>query len=139
MNRMRKTLDGLPIDGRYLFTFQTQFLFDGSINGLPHFVFTDYTGLANELRNPPYAVKYSRRWLQLEREGYHRADLIFVNSEFCGRSLVEQYGLPRDRVANVGSGCNIEVKLPLRNQEFRNKRILFVGIDWERKGGATRT
>jgi glycosyltransferase involved in cell wall biosynthesis len=36
---------------------------------------------------------------------------------------------------NVGSGCNIEVKLPLRNQEFRNKRILFVGIDWERKGG----
>lgn len=135
MNRMRKTLDGLPIDRRYVFTFQTQFLFDGSINGLPHFVFTDYTGLANELRNPPYPVNYNQRWLQMEREGYHRANLIFVNSEFCGRSLVEQYGLPRDRVANVGSGCNIEVKLPLRNQEFRNKRILFVGIDWERKGG----
>src|SRR5262245_52447376 len=135
MKRMRKTIDGLPIDERYRFTFQTQFLFDASIRGLPHFVFTDYTGLANALRNPPYPVRYNRHWLQMEREGYQRADLIFVNSEFCGRSLVEQYGLQQDRVVNVGSGCNIEVKLPLRNQEFRNKRILFVGIDWERKGG----
>jgi len=135
MNRMRKTIERLPIDDRYAFTFQTQFLFDGSIKGLPHFVLTDYTGLANELRNPPYPVNYSRQWLHMEREGYHRADLIFVNSEFSGRSLVEQYGLPRHRVLNVGSGVNIEVELPLRNQEFRNKRILFVGIDWERKGG----
>lgn len=135
MSRMRETIEGLAIDGRHWFTFQTQFLFDGSIKGLPHFVLTDYTGLANQLRNPPYPVNYNRSWLRMEAEGYHRADLVFVNSEFSGRSLVEQYGLPRSRVVNVGSGCNIEVKLPLRNQEFRNKRILFVGIDWERKGG----
>jgi len=36
-----------PLAGASLFSIQTQSLYDASIDGLPHFVYTDHTHLAN--------------------------------------------------------------------------------------------
>ena len=53
------------------------------------------------------------------------------------RTLVTKYKLPEDRVMCVFAGANADVPplaesvSPKRNP----RRILFVGIDWERKGG----
>ncbi len=123
----------------YAFTFQTQSLFDASRPGVPHFIYTDHTHLQN-LRYPEVeaATPFSIAWTRLERIIYERASLIFTMSANITRSLVEDYGCSPDKVACVYAGGNVSAGRPedLNNEErFKTRHILFVGLDWERKGG----
>jgi glycosyltransferase involved in cell wall biosynthesis len=136
-HHIRKTLRRRIKKENYHFTFQAQSLFDGSIPGLPHFVYTDHTHLAN-LNYPNFDRRklFSKSWIELEKEIYHNADLVFVWSKNIGRSLVEQYEHPQNRVtcANAGSNIKIDDFKPDPGKEF-TQNILFIGSDWERKGG----
>jgi glycosyltransferase involved in cell wall biosynthesis len=123
---------------KYVFTFQTQSLFDASIPNTPHFLYTDHTHLANLTypgeRQTPMA---SAAWVGLERSMYQNARLNFTMSAHVSRSLIEQYGCNPKRVKCVYAGANvartnIDSMGPAR---FAQKNILFVGIDWHRKGG----
>jgi glycosyltransferase involved in cell wall biosynthesis len=124
---------------QYLFTFQTQSLFDASVPGTPHFLYTDHTHLLNLTypgkRHTPMA---SAEWVGLERSMYQNSQLNFTMSAHVSRSLVEQYGCPPTRVECVYAGCNVaRVDAgDLGLERFAQKNILFVGIDWYRKGGA---
>jgi len=123
--------------GGYAFSFQIQSLFDAGSPGTPHFVYTDHTHLTNldyadfdrrTLRGP--------RWRSLERALYHDATIVFTRSENVSRSLRDHYGCPPDRVVCVGAGSN--ARLPDEGPRRRaddEVPILFVGVDWERKGG----
>jgi len=122
----------------YSFTFQTQSLLDASIPGTPHFLYIDHTHLANLTypgkRQTPVA---SEEWLALERSMYQNARLNFTMSAHVTRSLIEQYGCPPARVECVFAGSNVA---PAESGDFgidrfAQKNILFVGIDWDRKGG----
>ena len=118
------------------FTFQTQSLFDASVPGIPHFLYTDHTFLANRRYDPPRKTwPASRAWRLMERNLYDKARVCFTISQFAADSLVEDYGIDPQRVQVVGSGCNIDLpeNAPLRREPPR--RIVFVGIGWERKGG----
>lgn len=121
----------------YWFTFQIQSIFDCSIDGLPHFVYTDHTHLENlkyesfkkEKLYPPY-------WLELEKQIYDQASIIFVRSTNIKKSLEEQYDQPNDKVVCVFAGSNVETATPFfPKNRFEKQNLLFVGIDWERKGG----
>jgi glycosyltransferase involved in cell wall biosynthesis len=125
--------------GGYAFSFQTQSLFDASVPGIPHFVYTDHTELVNRSYPDYDAVGAATdQWLELERSIYANADLIFTMSSHVSRSLTEEYSVDPSRVScvlagsNVGSadrtGADVE-------PEYAGKRILFVGRQWERKGG----
>lgn len=120
-----------------LFSIQTQSLYDASIEGLPHFLYTDHTHLAN-LRYPgahPSQLS-SPRWITLETATYHHARCNLVMSRFIRDSLVEDYGCDPSRVAIVGAAPNLPVPSePPDNAGYSNRTILFVGINWERKGG----
>ncbi len=123
---------------QHVFTFQTQSLFDASFPGTPHFIYTDHTHLEN-LRYPANtaALPISRRWAQLERSAYHNANMVFTMSANIARSVVKDYGCAPDRVACVFAGSNVS---PTAAEEvdarrFAGRHILFVGVDWERKGG----
>ncbi|MGA2563878.1 MAG: glycosyltransferase family 4 protein [Steroidobacteraceae bacterium] len=122
----------------YAFTFQTQSLFDASIPGTPHFIYTDHTHLEN-LKYPVSAAitPMSRRWAELERSAYQNACMVFTMSANISRSLVEQYGCVADRVECVYAGSNVSVTAShdIDSARFGAKNILFVGVDWERKGG----
>jgi glycosyltransferase involved in cell wall biosynthesis len=124
---------------QYVFTFQTQSLFDASIPGTPHFLYTDHTHLANLTypgkRQTPMA---SAEWVGLERSVYQKSLLNFTMSAHVSRSLVEQYGCLPTRVECVYAGANVERPDAgnLGLERFAQKNILFVGIDWHRKGGA---
>jgi glycosyltransferase involved in cell wall biosynthesis len=138
---MRRTRAALlrHLSGRpFVFTFQTQSLFDASVPGIPHFIYTDHTHLEN-LRYPlPEAnAPLSRRWASLERGIYQNARSIFTMSDNIARSLVEEYGCSPQKVACVYAGSNVSAKLAqdIDNRRFARKNILFVGVDWERKGG----
>ncbi len=117
-------------------TFQTQSLFDASRRGLPHFVYTDHTYLANlRYPQPKPLLPTSAAWQQIERGLYRHAAVNFTTSTFAGQSIVEDYGVPADRVECVFSGINIPPpsEAPLRRGD--PAKIIFVGVDWERKGG----
>jgi glycosyltransferase involved in cell wall biosynthesis len=122
---------------RYDFSFQMQSIFDASRDGLPHFVYTDHTHLANLYYSDfDHRRLYAQSWIKLERAIYQRAALNFTRSTNISHSLVEQYGCDKDRVACVYAGSNARsTRTSLNEQKYASKRILFVGIDWERKGG----
>jgi glycosyltransferase involved in cell wall biosynthesis len=123
---------------RYRFTLQTQSLFDASQPDTPHFVYTDHTHLAN-LYYPSFdrSKLYSARWIDLERSIYRNATLIFTMSSHVSRSLTEQYGCEPGKIECVSIGSNVASpnEHELSDARYASRRILFVGIDWERKGG----
>jgi glycosyltransferase involved in cell wall biosynthesis len=123
---------------RYDFTFQTQSLFDASIPGTPHFIYTDHTHLEN-LKYPAWtaATPLSREWVQLEKSAYHNASMVFTMSANISQSLVQEYACSAQRVACVYAGSNVNAAAceTIDSDRFHAKKILFVGVDWERKGG----
>ncbi|GAA5141508.1 hypothetical protein GCM10023340_03340 [Nocardioides marinquilinus] len=76
------------------------------------------------------------RWLDREHRQFHRAAHLFAFSQETARSLVEQYDVPPARVSVVGAGVTLPP--PPARREPRTDRapvVLFVGNDFERKGG----
>jgi glycosyltransferase involved in cell wall biosynthesis len=121
----------------FAFTIQTQSLFDAHLSRVPHFVYTDHTHLAN-LRYPSFDSKrlFAPEWIECERAIYQHATLNLAMGSHVEQSLVEVYGVSTDCAVTVPVGSNIDPSpTALENDGFRNGVILFVGIDWERKGG----
>jgi glycosyltransferase involved in cell wall biosynthesis len=119
------------------FTFQLQSIFDASMTGTPNFIYTDHTVLAAlEYPDVDPSKLYSQNWIELEKLIYHNAVMIFTRSHNISRSLVEQYSCPPTKVACVYAGSNVDLNhCEHANDDFSNQNILFVGIDWTRKGG----
>lgn len=127
------------LSGRdYLFTFQTQNLFDASLPGIPHFVYTDHCNIAT-LQYPGYtqADLWSASCIQMETSVYSNARIVFTFSDNIAEWLVKHYPVDRDRVACVHAGSNTESRLdePAELDRYTSKRILFVGTSWDMKGG----
>ncbi len=126
------------LSGRtYVFTLQTQSLFDGSLPGVPHFVYTDHAELQC-LSLPGFSPEdlFPPRFIALETSIYKNAEMVFTMSDATRRCLVEEYGCPEEQVAWVRAGPNAppngEVPVPDR---YESQRILFVAARWEPKGG----
>lgn len=122
---------------RIAFTFQTQSLYDASVEGVPHFIYTDHTHLAN-LQYPSFDRRklFAPAWIELEREIYRHATAVFVMGNHVRRSLIEQYDCRPERVHCAFAGSNVDTSdVVLDNADYTNRTILFIGIDWERKGG----
>ena len=137
--RLRKML-AARFAGRqkaYAFTLATQSLYDASVLGIPHFIYTDHTHLTN-LYYPAFdrSRLLAPGIIALEREAYQRATRVLVMGSHVARSLIEHYGLPANRAVVIGAGSNIDPSpLPLENDGYSNQRAIFVGVEWERKGG----
>ncbi len=120
------------------FTFQMQSLFNASVPGMPHFLYTDHTNLVN--RHYPHVddnVFYPRHSRLVEQMAYQHASGIFTRSHHVTQSVIEDYQIDPTNVYCVYAGSNVPLGdiAPLDNADYHNKHIIFVGIDWERKGG----
>jgi glycosyltransferase involved in cell wall biosynthesis len=117
-------------------TIQIQSLFDAHAPGIPHFVYTDHTHLAN-LGYPDFDPRALRspRWVALERALYANARRVFTRSSHVSASLVDQYRCDPRRTVCVGAGSNAAVPEDPIARPGSRQEILFVGVDWERKGG----
>lgn len=106
-------------------------------HGPPVVIYTDYTyRLAqreDRWRNP-FAAAAGERWNRLEHAAYHAAALLLTRSDLARRSLLDDYGLPPERVITVGGGVNFE-RLPDPARAESPPRVLFIGKEFERKGG----
>jgi glycosyltransferase involved in cell wall biosynthesis len=122
----------------YIFTFQTQSLFDASIPEIPHFIYTDHTYLAS-LQYPGFDPRDlpSKTMLECEKSIYQNASLNFTMSSNISQSMIEDYCCNPDKVTCVYSGSNLQVKQDetFDDQRFYKQNILFVGVEWLRKGG----
>ena len=118
------------------FTLQTQSLFDARVPGISNFLYTDHTHLANQRYEPRRLTwPVSRSWLEMEKSLYSGSRVCFSTSHFAANSIVEDYGVPRERVAVVFSGCNAGLPSSVVRPDRIPRRIIFVGVEWERKGG----
>jgi glycosyltransferase involved in cell wall biosynthesis len=136
--RMRAALRARLAGERFAFTFQTQSLFDASIPGTPHFVYTDHASLAT-LQYPGIRSTdiWPASWIELEKTIYQNAALIFTMSANISHCLIERYSCAPSRVACVYAGGNVRPApaQPGEGDRELSRNVLFVGVDWERKGG----
>jgi glycosyltransferase involved in cell wall biosynthesis len=94
-----------------------------------------YTGLCAES---------VRTGLALEKEIFSRARLAIYSSEWAAESALATCGGDRSRVRVVSFGANVEcnrtaedIRALVAARSDRLCRLLFVGVDWVRKGGDT--
>jgi len=122
----------------YLFTFQTQSLFNGKLNDIPHFVYTDHTTQTNKLYPDidPWQYMKSERFIKkAEKKIYEDATMIFTFGSLISWSLINHYKIPESKVVTVFAGSNVLIESENNIEKYAKKNILFVGVEWERKGG----
>lgn len=75
-----------------------------------------------------------KKRLSMERVVYNNAEFIFTTNENARKSLINHYDVPPERVKTVGYGLTIKEPENIE-KEYDGKTILFIGMDFERKGG----
>jgi glycosyltransferase involved in cell wall biosynthesis len=96
--------------------------------------------LALRLRSPYGRLLVSdnlvEKAMAYEHRLYHRLDLILTMSEYLRRSFIDDFGVRPNRVVNIGAGANLD-ELPevVPVETRKGQGILFIGADFERKGG----
>jgi alpha-maltose-1-phosphate synthase len=113
----------------------------GWVRGQPHpyALYVDQTRLLAEQGWPawlPLARRERSELLALEREMYEKAFHVFVMGGSARDSLVADYGVDPSQVTVAGGGVNFE-GLPEPGSPSQDPTILFVGREFERKGGDT--
>ena len=126
-------------DGRYDVIFQLQTLFaPGTRNRTrPYTVFTDNTYSLTKRNFPAWAPlpkRQSRRWAELEAMTCRDARYVFVPSDLVRDAMITDYGCDPERVIRVGFGTAI-YETQLAPRSWDSQAALFVGIQFERKGG----
>jgi hypothetical protein len=103
----------------------------------PYAIYVDQTRLMAD-RGWPQWMPLTRRereeLLRLERAMYQEAAHLFVMGEPARDSLISDYGVGADRITVVGGGLSFDVP-PTPAELTDDPSILFIGRDFERKGG----
>lgn len=125
--------------GRYDLIMQYASLFAPGLHfgERPYVVHLDNTYILSERHYPRWAPLRGRQrdeWIALERSTYRHAAFLFPKTDFSRRSLIEDYGCDPERVIRVGGGANI-VAVGLDGKTYDSQIALFVGYEFERKGG----
>ena len=106
----------------------------------PYVIYTDGTMELSARGYPMYrlwpsdAEKNVRK--RLEKEAYQKASRVLTFSECARRSVIEDFGIDDNKVVTVYAGANLK-ELPTFEKDYSKKTILFVGKDFDRKGGPT--
>ena len=80
--------------------------------------------------SPSAVASWERRRARIYRD----ATMCTVASHWAGESLLADYGIAPERIAVVGLGANYRADTEAE-RPWEIPRFLFIGIDWERKGG----
>jgi glycosyltransferase involved in cell wall biosynthesis len=109
-------------------------------SGLPTVTYDDMTVVQAVRHGFSQWPNMSRRAVEarikLQQAAYDQAAACCVEGRWAARSLVEDYGIPAEKIHVVGVGRNRDLPAP-REKNWNRPRFLFVGRDWERKNGPT--
>jgi glycosyltransferase involved in cell wall biosynthesis len=75
----------------------------------------------------------------IERRSINKSDIIIFSSEWAAQSAIDYYNAAAEKVYVVPFGPNVD-NIPSRDITLKEKdnkkcKLLFVGVEWERKGG----
>ncbi|MBI3510839.1 MAG: glycosyltransferase family 4 protein [Bacteroidetes bacterium] len=110
--------------------------------GLPMYYLADATA-ASMIGYYPYFSKLTsssrRQLLEVEQHGISRADHLLYASEWAANSAEKDFNAPARKISVIPFGANID-EIPLVDSVLSKKysdtcRLLFLGAQWERKGG----
>lgn len=80
--------------------------------------------------------------LELDRIALETSALAIFASDWAAKSAIDNYGVNPDKIRVVPFGANIdkelsfdEIKLSVSNRSKDICKIVFIGVDWIRKGG----
>jgi len=129
-----------PLDALFIHT-QSISLFAGAhMRRIPTLLSLDATprnvdGLASVYEHRVHGRIVERAKSVLYRRVMRRAAAFTTWSAWAARSLVDDYGVPADRISVVYPGVSLAAATAPAAREGSRPRILFVGADLERKGG----
>lgn len=80
-----------------------------------------------------------RQGIELDKKAFQKAAHCMLASDWCKQSAITDYGIDAAKISVVPCGANLDqvpdaVSMEVSKQN--NCRLLFLGVDWERKGGA---
>ena len=110
------------------------------VSGLPTAIMFDATPLQFDrlgyLEDPTDRVPGMRTVkYRLVRSLYHRAAALLPWSTWTARSLVDEYAVPADRIHVMPPPIDTRQWAPIRKSRRSLPQIVFVGADFDRKGG----
>jgi len=118
------------------FTMQTTTRFNACNTGVPHFTIIDIT-VASARQSYRNLFGSSEQALNIldsfQHKVYSNSNGVFSMGGYVRDSVVTDYQVAPYRAFSIGAGPNI--KLGERSRVASSRRILFVGTDWNRKGG----
>lgn len=97
--------------------------------------------LADHLRSPllppvPLPTREIDKALEFERAVYGSMERVFTFSQYLRDSIINDYGVDAERVTVLGAGMNLDdIPEPAPDKRYDSQEILFIGVDFERKGG----
>jgi glycosyltransferase involved in cell wall biosynthesis len=104
----------------------------------PHYTLVDMT-IPQARRAETFAIghlspaRYDEA-VGIQARVLRQAAHTFTLSDWARRSVIDDFGIDPDRVTTVYAGPNLRIPPSLTDAKAP-REILFVGIDWERKGG----
>lgn len=79
-----------------------------------------------------------RKGEYVEKMSYANSEVLIFSSQWAANSAYNHYNIPKEKVRVISFGANID-KIPGREEIFAKDtdsfNILFLGVDWIRKGG----
>ncbi len=126
-------------DVLHFHTQNTALLSQAYMRRIPAVITTDQTNAQIALEYPAWTRWTHRPSIALERRAARAAHAIVVFSQWAAASFIDDYGVAPQRVHVIPIGIELDGfdRLPSRGvRGHGKKRLLFVGGDFERKGGA---
>jgi len=106
----------------------------------PYAVFLSFTTRLAAKEYPPWAVfpteETRQTWYNCEEYLYQNASLIVTTNAHAQRNLIGDYQVSPDRISVIGYGVNLDNLVP-SDKPRSPKQALYIGYDFERKGGPT--
>jgi starch synthase len=94
--------------------------------------------LAVALRSPYFPSGISEtqidKTLAYEREVSAGLEMVFTMSEYLRQSFIKDLGVAPERVVCIGAGINLDLPAVVKDKDYSKRSVLFVGIDFARKG-----
>ncbi len=103
----------------------------------PFVVYTDWTFALSrrDLRWTPLGANKANRLVELEAQVCRDARLVLTSSEVARQSAITDYGCNEGNVVSISAGTQFGAPPYRERSSSAPPVVIFVGVDWERKGG----